>query len=56
VAEALSLFGGTGAAAVHPRDVQWVRAQLVDIQSSLPSRSVSSQEWVSSDGCHPRRV
>ena len=32
-----------GAAAVHPRDAQWVRAHLVDIQSSLPPRSVLSQ-------------
>lgn len=38
MAEALACFGGTGASAIHPKDAQWVRAQQVDIQSSLPPR------------------
>lgn len=36
-------LGGIRAAAVHPRDAQWVRAQRGDIQSSLPPGSVASR-------------
>lgn len=51
--QSLAPFGGAGAAAVHPRDAWWLRAQLVDGWSSLAPGLVCSQDRDSSDSCCP---